>query len=91
LRASFAGVLLTDIEAYCNQNRRHDMTNISEELKARVEVLELIDRRRVETDDPTFGSAIERMIIDHCLAELERDANTPYLVRANLDGSWQTL
>jgi hypothetical protein len=67
------------------------MTNISEELKARAEVLELIDRRRVETDDPTLGSAIERVIIDHCLAELERDANTPYLVRANLDGSWQTL
>jgi hypothetical protein len=53
------------------------MTNIYERLKARAEVLELIDRRRVETDDPTLGSAIERVIIDHCLAELERNVNTP--------------
>ena len=59
------------------------MTNIYEELKAKVEVLELIDRRRAETDDPTLGSAIERVIIDHCLAELERDANTPLVAVAN--------
>ena len=57
------------------------MTNIYEQLKARAEVLELIDRRRVETDDPTLGSAIERVIIDHCLAELER-ANTPLVTTA---------
>jgi hypothetical protein len=58
------------------------MTNIYERLKARAEVLELIDRRRVETDDPTLGSAIERVIIDHCLAEVERDANIPLVATA---------
>jgi hypothetical protein len=52
------------------------MTNIYEELKARAAVLELIDRKRAETDNPTLGSAIERVIIDHCLTELEREANT---------------
>ena len=51
------------------------MTNIYEQLKARAEVLELIDRRRLETHDPTLGSAIERVIIDHCLAELEKEAS----------------
>ena len=58
------------------------MTNIYEELKAGAEILELIDRTRVETDDPTLGSAIERVIIDHCLAELERDANTSLVAAA---------
>jgi hypothetical protein len=55
------------------------MTNIYEELMARAAVLELIDRKRAETDDPTLGSAIERVIIDHCLAELERDASNPQI------------
>jgi hypothetical protein len=65
-----------------DENRWYDMTNIHEELKSRAEVLELIDRRRLETGDPTLGSAIERAIIDHCLVELEREANTPLVAVA---------
>jgi hypothetical protein len=54
------------------------MTNIYQELKAGADVLELIDRKRAESDNPALGSAIERVILDHCLAELERDAgNSP--------------
>ena len=51
------------------------MTKIYQELKAKAKVLEIIDRRRVETGDPALGSAIERRIIDHCLAELEKEAS----------------
>ena len=51
------------------------MRNIYRELKAQAKVLEIIDRRRVETGYPALGSAIERAIIDHCLAELARDAS----------------
>ena len=53
------------------------MTKIYQELKAKAKVLEIIDRRRVETGDPALGSAIERRIIDHCLAELSEDASNP--------------
>ena len=59
------------------KNSWYDMTNIHQELKARAKVLEMIDRRRVETGDPALGSAIERVIIDHCLAELEAAASNP--------------
>jgi hypothetical protein len=58
------------------------MTNIHEELKSRAKILEIIDRRRLDSGDPTLGSAIERAIIDHCLVELEREANTPLVALA---------
>ena len=57
------------------------MTNIYQELNRRAKVLEIIDRRRVETGDPRLGSAIERVIIDQCLAELEKDISKTVFVR----------
>jgi hypothetical protein len=55
------------------------MTNICQKLKARARVLEIIDRRRLETGDPALGSAIERVILDECLSELEREAGNTLL------------
>jgi len=44
------------------------------QLEAGAKVLEIIDRKRVETGNPGLGSAVERLIIDRCLAELEAPA-----------------
>jgi hypothetical protein len=57
------------------------MTNTYQELNKRAKVLEIIDRRRVETGDPALGSGIERVIIDQCLAELEKDISKTVFVR----------
>ncbi|HYI94474.1 MAG TPA: hypothetical protein VEX68_13075 [Bryobacteraceae bacterium] len=40
------------------------MTNIHQELRAGADVLELIDRKRAESDNPALGSAIERVILE---------------------------
>ena len=53
------------------------MMNLSLRLKAEAKILEIIDRRRLETGDPGLGSAIERVIIGRCLGELEREASNP--------------
>lgn len=38
-------------------------------------MLDIIDRKRVESGDPTLGAAIERLIINRCLAQLEVEAS----------------
>lgn len=49
------------------------MLNLHQELKTRAGLLDLIDHRRFETGNSGLGSAIERAILDECLAELEAD------------------
>ena len=53
------------------------MMNLSLRLKAEAKILKIIDRRRLEAGDAGLGSAIERVIIGRCLAELEREASNP--------------
>lgn len=57
------------------------MTRIEERLRAGVTVLEVLDRRRIETGDPRLGIAIEQSLLDSCLIDLEWDlfANPPDL------------
>ena len=49
------------------------MERIGEQLKSAAAVLEVLDRRRLETGDPGLGSAVEKAILDRHLADLEFD------------------
>lgn len=42
-------------------------------LELRAALLELIDRRRVETGDPGLGANVERLILEEDLGDLNRD------------------
>jgi hypothetical protein len=62
-------------------------SNAAERMQLWQDLLALIDRRRAETGDPLLGSAIERVILDTQIRELEQDilenpgAMEPWLVR----------
>lgn len=60
------------------------MTHMHEELRAGAKVLDIIDRRREQTGDPALGAAIERVIIDRCLADLEHEMAEPVPVLVRL-------
>jgi hypothetical protein len=49
------------------------MENTVERMRAAVNVIELLDRRREESGDPFVGSAIESALLDAHLKEIERD------------------
>ena len=53
------------------------MMDIYQQLQEGAKVLGIIDRRRLETGDPGLGSAVERAILDRCLADLENASNAP--------------
>jgi hypothetical protein len=61
--------------------------NAAERMQLWQDLLALIDRRREETGEPLLGSAIERVILDTQIRELEQDifenpgAMEPWLVR----------
>jgi hypothetical protein len=63
------------------------MSSTVDRIKLGQDLLALIDRRRTETGDPFLGSAIEKVLIDTQLRELEADiledpgAFEPWLVR----------
>lgn len=63
------------------------MTSTSDRMRFYGEILDLIDRKRTETGDPFLGSAIERLVLDAQVAELEQDifedpgAFEPWLIR----------
>ena len=49
------------------------MKNTAEQIKAAVELMELLDRKRKESGDPGLGSAIERSLLDAHLRAIEND------------------
>jgi len=49
------------------------MKSTTERLRIHAAILETIDRRRLETGDPSIGSAIEDRILSDELQELEAD------------------
>lgn len=63
------------------------MTSTSDRMRFYGEILDLIDRKRTETGDPFLGSAIERLVLDAQVKELEEDifedpgAFEPWLIR----------
>ena len=63
------------------------MTSTSDRMKFYGEILDLIDRKRTETNDPFLGSAIEKIVLDAQVKELEADifedpgAFEPWLLR----------
>ena len=63
------------------------MSNTSDRMKLAAEILALIDRKRAEAGDPNLGSAIERVLLDAQIREIEQDifedpgAIEPMLVR----------
>jgi hypothetical protein len=63
------------------------MTSTSDRMRFYGEILDLIDRKRTETGDPFLGSAIERLVLDAQVKELEQDifedpgAFEPWLLR----------
>jgi hypothetical protein len=67
--------------------RRTAMSSTADRLKLWEDLLDLIDRRRNETNDPLLGSAIEKVILDSQFRELEQDiledpgAFEPWLIR----------
>ena len=63
------------------------MSNTAERLKLYEAVLALIERRRAETGDDSLGSAIEQVVIQSQISEIEAEimedpgAFEPWLVR----------
>ena len=63
------------------------MTSTADRMKFHEAILELIDRKRTETGDPSLGSSIERLVLDAQVRELEQDifedpgAFEPWLIR----------
>lgn len=63
------------------------MSNTADRLKLYEEIIGLIERKRVETDDPTLGESVERVVIDGQFRELESEilenpgAIEPWLIR----------
>jgi hypothetical protein len=63
------------------------MTSTADRMRFHEEILELIDRKRTETGDPSLGSSIERLVLDAQVKELEQDifedpgAFEPWLIR----------
>jgi hypothetical protein len=63
------------------------MSNTQHRLALCEEILELIERKRTETGDQFLGSAIERVVLDAQIRELEEDifedpgAFEPWLIR----------
>ena len=63
------------------------MNNAKERMALCEEILALIERKRTETGDPFLGSAIERVVLDAQIRELEQDifedpgAFEPWLIR----------
>jgi len=63
------------------------MNNTKDRLALCEEILDLIERKRTETGDPFIGSAIERVVLDAQIRELEDDifedpgAFEPWLIR----------
>jgi hypothetical protein len=49
------------------------MENTVERMRAAVNVIDLLDRRREESGDPFLGSGIERALLDAHLQAIERD------------------
>jgi hypothetical protein len=49
------------------------MGRITEQLRSGAKILEIIDRRRIEEGDPGIGAAIEKAVLDRCLADLEME------------------
>ena len=46
---------------------------VEQQMKAALEVLELLDRKRQESGDPCLGSAIERSLLQAHLGAIEAD------------------
>ena len=67
------------------------MSRTSERLKLYEAVLALIEQRRAETGDPSLGSAIEKVVIETQMRELESEiledpgAFEPWLVRRRIN------
>ena len=63
------------------------MSNAADRMKLCEAVLALIEQKRAETGDETLGSAIERVVLDMQVREIEEDiledpgAFEPWLVR----------
>jgi hypothetical protein len=63
------------------------MSNAADKMKLCEEVLALIEQKRAETGDQTLGAAIERMVLDTQVREIETDiledpgAFEPWLIR----------
>jgi len=63
------------------------MSNASDRLALSEAILDLIEKKRSETGDETLGAAIERIILDAQVRDLEKDifedpgAIEPWLVR----------
>lgn len=63
------------------------MSNTADRLKLYEEIIGLIERKRLETDDPTLGESVERVVIDGQFQELESEilenpgAIEPWLIR----------
>jgi len=63
------------------------MTSTSDRMTFYGAILDLIDRKRTETGDPSLGSSIERLVLDAQVKELEQDifedpgAFEPWLIR----------
>ena len=67
------------------------MSRTAERLKLYEAVLALIEQRRAETGDPSLGSAIEKVVIETQMRELESEiledpgAFEPWLVRRRIN------
>ena len=67
------------------------MSNAADRLALGEAILALIEKRRVETGDESLGVAIERVILDAQVRDLEKDifedpgAIEPWLVRRRRD------
>lgn len=59
------------------RSKRAEMRRIHHELEAGAVILAILDRRRAETGDPALGSAIERVILNRCLSDLDEPARIP--------------
>jgi hypothetical protein len=63
------------------------MSTMADRVELCEAILELIERRRAETGDLMLGSAIERVVLDSQIRELEQDifndpgAFEPWLIR----------
>ena len=63
------------------------MSNAADRLTLGEAILDLIEKKRAETGDETLGAAIERVILDAQVQDLEKDifedpgAFEPWLVR----------
>ncbi len=63
------------------------MSTVTDRLKLCEEILALIEAKRLQTNDPSLGEAIERVILDGQFGEIEQEilenpgAIEPWLIR----------